>query len=199
MEPADLKALVKDGMTKELLETVGSQIDVYFKMTTVDEVIDALNAFGPPTKKYDLESLKARIMQGASPSEKNELLKEIFEDKELGPAITKCDAFELSAFVDPWRALRDLREADPLRAQLKLRGDRSASKIPLEYADACFTRAFSEFEPANDPEFATGVPVYYGLLFSEGVIKPRVKQLLFHSGGNYSLPTDYSQNNNCTG
>ena len=24
MEPADLKALVKDGMTKELLETVGS-------------------------------------------------------------------------------------------------------------------------------------------------------------------------------
>ena len=52
MEPADLKALVKDGMTKELLETVGSQIDVYFKMTTVDEVIDALNAFKP---KYDLE------------------------------------------------------------------------------------------------------------------------------------------------
>jgi len=70
MEPADLKALVKDGMTKELLETMGSQIDVYFKMTTVDEVIDALNAFGPPTKKYDLASLKARIMQGASPSKK---------------------------------------------------------------------------------------------------------------------------------
>ena len=116
LEPAEVKALVEDGMTKELLETVGSQIDVHFKMTTVDEVIDALNAFGPPTKKYDLASLKARIMQGASPSQKNELLKEIFEDKELGPAITKCDAFELSAFVDPWRALRDLREADPLRA-----------------------------------------------------------------------------------
>jgi len=196
MEPADLKALVKDGMTKELLETVGSQIDVYFKMTTVDEVIDALNAFKP---KYDLESLKARIMQGASPSEKNQLLKEIFEDKELGPVITKCDAFELSAFVDPWRALRDLREADPLRAQLKLRGDQSASKTPLEYADACYTRVFSEFEPANDPEFARDVPILYGLLFSEGVIKPRVKQLLFHSGENYSLPTDYSQNNNCTG
>ena len=37
------------------------------------------------------------------------------------------------------------------------------------------------------------------MLFSEGVIKPRVKQLLFHSGKNYSLPTDYSENNNCTG
>ena len=44
LEPVDVKALIQDGMTKELLETVGSQIDVYFKMTTVDEVIEALNA-----------------------------------------------------------------------------------------------------------------------------------------------------------
>ena len=35
--------------------------------------------------------------------------------------------------------------------------------------------------------------------FIDGVIKPRVKQLLFHSGENYSLPTEYSEGNMCTG
>ena len=148
-----MNALVQDGMTKKALETMSSQINVYLKLTNVDDAINAMNSFtkdpptGPPTIEYDLASLKARIIQGASPSEKHGVLKDIFEDKLLGPSITKCDAFELFAYIDPLRALRDLRGSDPLRSQLKLRGDKSAEKTPLEYPDACFTKVFSEFEP----------------------------------------------------
>ena len=31
------------------------------------------------------------------------------------------------------------------------------------------------------------------ILFSEGVVKPRVKHLLFHSGVDYGLPTKYRE------
>ena len=48
MAPAELKALVVDGMTKELLETIANQTDVVIKMTKakdIDELIDAVSAF----------------------------------------------------------------------------------------------------------------------------------------------------------
>jgi len=48
MAPAELKALVVDGMTKELLETIVTQTDVHIKMTQaadIDELIDAVSAF----------------------------------------------------------------------------------------------------------------------------------------------------------
>jgi hypothetical protein len=48
MAPAELKALVVDGMTKELLETIATQTDVHIKMTKaedIDELIDAVSAF----------------------------------------------------------------------------------------------------------------------------------------------------------
>ena len=47
MAPAELKALVVDGMTKELLETIVTQTDVHIKMTNssdIDELIDAVSA-----------------------------------------------------------------------------------------------------------------------------------------------------------
>ena len=95
-------------------------------------------------------------------------------------------------YLDPWRALRDLRESDPLRGQLKLRGDNRAIKTPLEYPEACFTKVFSEFEPSP----AANCTKENMILFSEGVVRPRVKHLLFHSGGNYSLPTKYRDSEN---
>ena len=58
LAPADLRALVEDGMTKELLEAISSQIDVYIKMTQVDDFIDAVSALTTETPKtvglYDL-------------------------------------------------------------------------------------------------------------------------------------------------
>ena len=47
MESADLRALVESGMTKEVLETIASQVGVQIKMTKaedIDEVIKALSA-----------------------------------------------------------------------------------------------------------------------------------------------------------
>ena len=47
MAPAELKALVVDGMTIELLETIVTQTDVHIKMTNssdIDELIDAVSA-----------------------------------------------------------------------------------------------------------------------------------------------------------
>ena len=47
MESADLRALVESGMTKEVLETIASQVGVQIKMTKaedIDEVIKAVSA-----------------------------------------------------------------------------------------------------------------------------------------------------------
>ena len=102
---------------------------------------------------------------------------------QIGPYITQCDAFELFVHADPWRTLKELTEADLFRADLKLRGIHSAYNEPQKYSDDCFFSPFLQFE--------TSSTVGGHLLFQEGFLKPRVKQLMFHPGTGFALPTTY--------
>ena len=55
---------------------------------------------------------------------------------------------------------------------------------PLVYDDVCFTLPFWEFEPSLSNEYNEN----YSILFINGVLKPRVKKLVFHSGLEYDIP-----------
>ena len=115
----------------------------------------------------------------------NDELKSILEADYGEYAITQCEAFELFVHTDPWRALRDLTAEDEYRASLNLRGDNAADLVELVYPDPCFVSPFWDYEPdynnLNDDDL---------LLFVEGLLKPRAKQLRYHSGGDYGgFPT----------
>ena len=112
------------------------------------------------------------------------ILQQIILDSQIGPNITQCDAFELFVLADPWRALKELTEDDPFRADLKLRGIHSAYNEPAQYSDDCFFSPFWQFE--------TSSTVGGHLLFHEGLLKPRVKQLMFHPGTGWALPTTFN-------
>ena len=90
-------------------------------------------------------------------------------------------------YTDAWRSLRDLITADPWRTSFNYRGDNKASMTPLLYPDACFASPFLSYEPKfQEEDEASNL-----LLFTEGVLRPRLKQLAFYSGLEDSLPTHY--------
>ena len=146
-------------------------------MTEADSVIDVLNYLKEASVEpytYTLDDLKAQI-DAVSETEKYTMLKSIIE--EGGSAISQCDAFELFVHTDPWNTLRDLLEEDPSRTSFKFRGALDRFDEPLVYENICFTTPFWQYEPTErtDSEWENL------FLFTEGVLRPRSKQLKYHS------------------
>ena len=191
LSPAEVKTLGKDGMTEGLMESLSSMSDVYINIAEPDAAIDALTNLiaeeeeeEPETKPYDMADLKNRFNYARTQQDKHMVLQEIMWDSQIGPNITQCDAFELFVHADPWRALKELTEDDLFRADLKLRGIHSAYNEPAQYSDDCFFSPFWQFEKSST--------VGGHLLFQEGLLKPRVKQLMFHPGTGFTFPTAYN-------
>ena len=77
--------------------------------------------------------------------------------------------------TDPWRALRDLYQADPYRNHMRLRFDNAESMIPQVYSDACFTLPFYGFNPKLSTFSSVDEERDSMMLFFDGVVRPRVK------------------------
>ena len=182
----ELNALIDGGLTKNDLLLYPDTVSV--DMSEPSDVIDALASFDCGS----LDGFKDRIDVGTTQIEKNEILQLIVEeDMALDyPCISQCDAFELFVYTDKWRALRDLTILDPYRAYLNIRGDYSADSVALEYQDSCFVSPFWQYEPQADDVDQENL-----LLFAEGVLKPRAKQLRYHSGTDYGFPDSWSYKN----
>ena len=77
MTPDDLRNLVEEGMTEQLLEEINSQRKIFIEMTGPNEIIDAVQTLTTGPLPYDIDALKQKINHGRWQSEKHEILKEI--------------------------------------------------------------------------------------------------------------------------
>ena len=120
-------------------------MDALTSIKTVEVVFEVDDAMNALNLQYDLDELKSQIDKGSSIGDKHKILERIIDD--YGSSILQCDAFALFVETDPWRALRDLRQVDPLRASLTLRSDNPADSTPLVYPDVCFVTPFWKYQP----------------------------------------------------
>ena len=174
-------------MTESFFKILSSLNTVYIDITDPDDAINAIRALlnGTVSYEYKLEDLKTRIDYGQTARARHEILERIIN--EAGSALTQCDAFELFVHADKWRSLRDLLEVDPWRTSFNYRGDYKANTTPLLYPDVCFTTPFLQYEPQAANEFE----IDNLILFTNGVLRPRVKSLKFNTGLYPDFPTFY--------